>query len=134
MDRALEDFMANICKNSHSATDDSVDSAFFEQDQSISENVHTLATPPLSVGLDSEVDGKVKVLQDFISQSLPESRHQVVTSAGSTLVLSVHHPNPWMRAAAISQLGKTLAGGKVCLSAHFFVSVLSLLCVGSRSL
>ena len=133
MDRALEDFMADICKDHH---DKASDSAFFELNHSITENGHALATPSLSGGLDSEVDAKVKVLQDFVSESLPESRHQVVTSAGSTLVLSVHHPNPWMRAAAISQLGKTLAGaGKVCFLAHFiYVSGIIGMCAGGRCL
>ena len=129
MDRALEDFMVDICRDRNDKASDSADSAFFELDHSITENGHTLATPSLSGGLDSEVDAKVKVLQDFVSESLPESRHQVVTSAGSTLVLSVHHPNAWMRAAAISQLGKTLGGaGKVRLLAHF-LCVSGVICV-----
>lgn len=55
-------------------------------------------------------------LRVFISLALPQSRHQLLEdgtgqiSAGSTLVLSVHHPNPLMRAAAVKQLGKSLTG------------------------
>ena len=50
MDRALEDFMADICKDRrHDKASDSADSAFFELDHSITENGHALATPSLSV-------------------------------------------------------------------------------------
>ena len=113
MDRALEDCIANI------STSNTKHSGAVNGD---SENVihgnrgNGTADSALSaIDADSEVEARVKFLHDFVSSSLPKSRHQVLTSAGSTLVLSVHHPNPSMRAAAISQLGKTLGSkAKVC--------------------
>ena len=52
-------------------------------------------------------------LHCFISLALPQSRHQLLgdgsdTITNSTLVLSVHHQNPSMRAAAVKQLGKSI--------------------------
>ena len=51
-------------------------------------------------------------LHCFISLALPQSRHQLLGGGcgqnGGTLVLSVHHRNPSMRAAAVRQLGKNL--------------------------
>ena len=51
-------------------------------------------------------------LHCFISLALPQSRHQLLGGGcgqnGGTLVLSVHHHNPSMRAAAVRQLGKSL--------------------------
>lgn len=51
-------------------------------------------------------------LHCFISLALPQSRHQLLGEGcghpNSMLVLSVHHTNPSMRAAAVKQLGKSL--------------------------
>ena len=51
-------------------------------------------------------------LHCFISLALPQSRHQLLSDGrglnGGTLVLSVHHHNPSMRAAAVKQLGENL--------------------------
>lgn len=52
---------------------------------------------------------KADWLHCFISLALPQSRHQVLGEGrGSMLALSIHHPNPLMRAAAVRQLGKGL--------------------------
>ena len=50
-------------------------------------------------------------LHCFISLALPQSRHQLLEEGRghpSSMVLSVHHTNPSMRAAAVKQLGKNL--------------------------
>jgi hypothetical protein len=51
-------------------------------------------------------------LHSFITLALPQSRHQLLGEGrghpSSMLVLSVHHTNPSMRAAAVKQLGKSL--------------------------
>ena len=53
-------------------------------------------------------DPKMKHIHHFISLALPQSRHQVLLDVNSTLALSVHHPNPSMRAAAVKQLAHSL--------------------------
>ncbi len=91
MDKALEDTVASLCTNNERGDDELTD------DDDTLDSAHVL-----------RVDSRVKYLHDFVSSSLPQSRHEVLVDVGSTLVLSVHHPNPSVRAAAIGHLGKTL--------------------------
>ena len=56
---------------------------------------------------------KTDWLHCFLSLALPQSRHQLLDDGSgpggcSTLVLSIHHHNPLMRAAAVKQLGRCL--------------------------
>ena len=68
-------------------------------------------------------------LHYFISLALPQSRHQLLGVGrghpSGMLVLSVHHTNPSMRAAAVKQIGKSLKDASqevhVCCSYSFCV-------------
>ena len=102
MDKALETIISTICAKPNNADDitDSTPTDCGSDDEDSHEDGHDENS--------IEIDNKVKFLHEFISFSLPKSRHQVLVDIGSTLVLSVHHPNPSVRASAISHLGKTL--------------------------
>ncbi len=116
MDKALEGCVASICTGGgHDNSKDSADSAFYDYDTAVvngngavvSDGSDADSAHVSGSGLPEE-DARVTFLHDFVSSCLPKSRHQVLTDASSSLVLSVHHPNAAMRVAAIAQLGRTL--------------------------
>ena len=53
-------------------------------------------------------ENRAKMIHEFIALSLPQSRHQVLMEASSTVALCVYHHNPSMRAAAVREIGKSL--------------------------
>ena len=116
MDRALEDCIATIYKTSSHLSGEAnktADSAPVEKsaDSSLT-NSHraTLEEDGDEEMADQDLveDDRVAFLHQFFSASLPGSRHQLLGGAGLSLVLSVHHPNPSVRAAAVCQLGRLL--------------------------
>ena len=128
MDKVLEDCIANICSRHSKPTTNNADSAI------VNGNGLSSPTPEEEEGEEQEGAG-LKLLHEFVALCLPKSRHQVLvdTESGSSLVLSMHHPNPSVRMAAVVQLGRTLkAKDKGKVSSR--VLILLLLLVGKMAL
>ncbi len=112
MDRALEDCIYKTTHRGGKAEKIADSSMIYGHGASHDQEEVSHDQEEVSHDQDEEkevVDDKVMFLRQFFSLSLPGSRHQVLDGAGLTLVLSVHHPNPAVRAAAIRQLSRSLS-------------------------